>query len=199
MENVNTLTLKDRSTRRHASWSCEDKTHTPLNKMLFHCVLSRFYFANVTLHWSENKMPSQAFSVITMDLGFEKHSHQRERYGISKVTKKQCGSSLNLNNCNCLFKQWWVKRQMTHIILGPKKRQSKTFVNLSGIFRAVSNKELLFLCYFGHPIFQSCRFIPSEFTLAPMKYELKEGAEETKRKVNSTRLNEPISDELRQC
>ena len=104
MENVNTLTLKDRSTRRHASWSCEDKTHTPMNKMLFHCVLSRFYFANVKLHWSENKMPSQAFSVITMDLGFEKHSHQRERYGISKVTKKQCGSSLNLNNCNCLFK-----------------------------------------------------------------------------------------------
>ena len=32
-----------------------------------------------------------------------------------------------------------------------------------------------------------------------MKYELKEGAEETKRKVNSTGLNDPISHELRQC
>ena len=41
--------------------------------------------------------------------------------------------------------------------------------------------------------------IPSEFTLAPLKYRRKKEAEEAKRKVNSTRLNDPISDELRKC
>ena len=41
--------------------------------------------------------------------------------------------------------------------------------------------------------------IPSEFTLVPLKYRRKKEAEEAKKKVNSTRLNDPISDELRQC
>ena len=69
------------------------------------------------------------------------------------------------------------------------------------IFRAaVSNKEILLLAVLWTPHLSIIRFIrPSEFTLAPMKYQLKGEAEEAKRKVNSTRLSDPISDELRQC
>lgn len=37
------------------------------------------------LHLSENRMPSQAMPVITMDKGCEIHLHQREPCGISST------------------------------------------------------------------------------------------------------------------